>query len=66
MMEFEVSDMTCGHCVKVVTAAIKNAAPDADVTIDLPKHIVRVTGVNEAAAIEQAIREAGYNPCRNG
>ncbi len=64
MIQFEVNDMTCGHCVGAVTAAVKKVAPDAFVAIDLPQHVVRVEGVCNAGAVELAIREAGYSPSR--
>ena len=63
MLEFEVMDMTCGHCVSAVTKAVKEAAPDATVDIDLESHRVRVAGAASSAdAIAAAIREAGYTP----
>ncbi|PLC48580.1 heavy metal transporter [Pollutimonas subterranea] len=64
MLQFEVNDMTCGHCVGAVTAAVKRVAPEAVVAIDLPQHCVRVEGVCDAGAVELAIREAGYSPSR--
>ena len=62
MLEFEVSDMTCAHCVSTITTAVQNIAPEATVTTDLSRRVVRVEGNLEADAIEQAIREAGYSP----
>lgn len=64
MIQFEVNDMTCGHCVGAIAAAVKEVAPDAVVAIDLPQHVVRVEGVCDAGAVELAIREAGYSPSR--
>ncbi len=64
MIEFEVKDATCGHCVATITKAVEAVAPAAQVQVDLPTHIVRVDGVNDAAAVENAIREAGYTPVR--
>lgn len=64
MIEFEVKDVTCGHCVATVTKAVAEVAPAAKVAIDLPTHTVRVDGASDAAAIESAIREAGYTPVR--
>ena len=63
-IEFQVPDMTCGHCVKTITGAVTQAAPGATVTVDLPSHRVIVTGAGDAAAIEAAIRDAGYEPSR--
>ncbi|MGS1011291.1 heavy-metal-associated domain-containing protein [Achromobacter anxifer] len=61
-IEFQVADMTCGHCAKTITAAVAQAAPGATVTIDLPTHRVTVAGADDADKIEDAIRDAGYAP----
>lgn len=62
MIEFEVKDMTCGHCVDTITRVVKETAPTASVAIDLPTHLVRINGVLNADLIERAIREVGYTP----
>jgi copper chaperone len=62
MLQFDVNDMSCGHCVGAITAAVKRVAPEAIVAIDLPQHVVRVEGVCDAGAVELAICEAGFNP----
>ncbi|MFB9951368.1 heavy-metal-associated domain-containing protein [Rhizobium puerariae] len=59
---FNVPDMTCGHCEKTVRGALGEALPGAAVAIDLSAHKVTVEG--DAAAAEEAIREAGYTPER--
>jgi copper chaperone len=60
--EFNVDDMTCGHCVARVTQALKEADPAAAVTIDLPAHKVTVDGSAARDAYAEAIRGAGYTP----
>ena len=63
MIAFDVPDMTCGHCVATIDAALKRADPQADVRIDLATHRVEVDpGDADAAALLEAIREAGYTP----
>jgi len=63
MIEFEVNDMSCGHCVAALTQALKAADPKAGVEIDLATHRVRVAPVSaDAAALAQAIEDAGYTP----
>lgn len=62
MITFRVEDMTCGHCVATVTKAVKALDGAAHVDIDLPAHAVRVESAQPAAAVEAAIREAGYTP----
>lgn len=64
MIQFEVNDMTCGHCGGAVTAAVKDVAPEAIVLVDLAKHAVQVEGAQDAGIVEQAIREARYSPSR--
>lgn len=62
MIEFQVKDMTCGHCVSTVTRAIKDIEPSAQVDISLEQHRVRIAGPGEASRYEAAIRDAGYTP----
>ena len=62
MLELTIPSMTCGHCVSVVTKAIKQADPLAKVEIDLASHRVRVETAADRAAIESSVTEAGYAP----
>lgn len=62
MIEFDVKDMTCAHCVGTITRVVKETAPTACVDIDLSTHLVRIDGVSSSDAIERAIREVGYTP----
>ena len=63
MISFQVSDMTCGHCVNAITKAVKAADKDAAVQIDLAAHRVDIqTGTVDGAALAAAIRNAGYMP----
>ena len=64
MLQFEVNDMTCGHCVRAITTAVKDAVPGAAVDIELSEHLVRVDDATDASVIEEAIRGAGYTPVR--
>ncbi|HEY0295374.1 MAG TPA: heavy-metal-associated domain-containing protein [Bordetella sp.] len=57
--EFLVPDMSCGHCVKTITAAVQAVAPAAQVKTDLASHRVVIDGV-DAAQARAAIEEAGY------
>ncbi len=60
MIEFQLPTMTCGHCIKAVTAAIQAVDPQAQVTIDLPTHQVQVDTGASQAQLAQALKEAGY------
>jgi copper chaperone len=63
VIAFQVSDMTCGHCVSTITKAIKAADKDAKVTIDLAQHLVMVEPTeSDAQDLSDAITEAGYAP----
>lgn len=63
MIAFEVNDMSCGHCVKAITEAVKAADSRADVRIDLARHRVEIEpGAADAVALAGVIREAGYTP----
>ncbi len=60
MTTFDVKGMTCGHCVKAVTHAVREADSQAQVEVDLAGGRVQVDSTLPAAAIERAIIEAGY------
>ena len=63
MISFQVSDMTCGHCVNVITKAVKAADKDAAVQIDLAAKRVDIeSGSVDAGALAAVIRNAGYIP----
>ena len=62
MLELTLPTITCGHCVSVVTKAIKQADPRALVEIDLASHRVRVETTADRETIESAVAEAGYAP----
>ncbi|MFT0531846.1 heavy-metal-associated domain-containing protein [Castellaniella hirudinis] len=59
--EFIVSDMTCNHCVQTITRAVQTAAPGARVQVDLDARRVSVEAAVEAAALQAAIAEEGYD-----
>jgi copper chaperone len=63
MIQFQVDDMTCGHCASTITQAVKAADAGAQVQIDLARHLVQVQPSKaDAAKIGSAIQEAGYTP----
>jgi copper chaperone len=63
-IEFIVQDMTCGHCVKSITQAVQEVSENAQVIAHTESHRVMVKGAGDAAAVEGAIRAAGYTPQR--
>ena len=57
---FTVQGMTCGHCEKAVTAAIKTLDPQAKITIDRAQNRVDVSTDQPRGAVIAAIQEEGY------
>jgi len=57
---FKVQGMTCGHCERSVTNAIKQLDPQAEVRIDRPQNLVEVDSTQSREKIAAAIREEGY------
>ena len=62
MTSFTVSDMSCGGCVKAITEAVRQVAPDATVVTDLETHRVDVTSAASAEVLAAAMRDAGFTP----
>lgn len=60
MIELILPTMTCGHCVKTVTATVQQVDAAAKLQIDLPTHHVRIDSTCPAAAFEKALAEEGY------
>lgn len=60
MIELTLPDMTCGHCVKSVTATVQKVDPAAQLQIDLPTHQVRIDSQQAAEAFKAALAEEGY------
>jgi len=60
MPSFDVRGMSCGHCVKAVTASIHEIDPTAKVDVDLSRGLVEVDSNQPADAIARAIVDAGY------
>jgi copper chaperone len=60
MQFFEIPDMTCGHCAKTITQAVRSVDPAAEVRVDLAAHRIGVTGSASAARLSAAILAAGY------
>ena len=59
-IELTVSGMTCGHCVKAVTKAVKAQDPGADVQVDLASGKVSVRTTLARDAVTAAVTGEGY------
>jgi copper chaperone len=60
MIEFTLPTMTCGHCVKAVTAAVQQLDAAATLQIDLPSHQVRIESTRPADEFRRVLAEEGY------
>ncbi len=57
---FTVTGMTCGHCEKAVTRAVKQLDPQAEVQIDRSTGKVDVQSEQPRETLAKAIAEEGY------
>ena len=57
---FDVEGMTCGHCERAVTKAVKAVDPNAQVKVDLGANRVEVESDQLRDVIAGAIRDEGY------
>ena len=55
-----VQGMTCGHCVRAVTEAVKTVDPQATVNIDLATGVVEIDSSQPREALSSAITAEGY------
>ena len=62
MLTFEIPNMTCGHCVRAITEAVKSVDPAATVQTDLATHQVQVDTAADRHAVVAQLTEAGYAP----
>lgn len=60
MVDLEVKEMTCSHCVSSVTRAVKSLDPHAEMHVDLDKGRVRVQSGNSPAELIKVLADAGY------
>ena len=57
---FTVTGMTCGHCEKAVTQALRSIDPQAQVRIDRAHDRVEVDSDLPREALARAIADEGY------
>lgn len=60
MLELDVTGMTCSHCVRAVTQAVRTVDPEAEVQIDLAAKRVRIQGRSKADKLIRVLGAAGY------
>lgn len=62
-LTLRVPEMSCGHCVSSISNALERVPGVSDVQVDLEGKLVEVEGDGlDMVPVEQAIREAGYEP----
>ena len=59
-VELKVAGMTCGHCARAVTEAIRAKDPAAKVEVLLDRGLVRAETALPASAVAAAVEEEGY------
>jgi copper chaperone len=58
---YTVTGMTCSHCVSSVTEEVSAVDGVNDVQVELESGRLTVTGDADAAAVKEAVEEAGYS-----
>ena len=59
-MEFNIPDMSCGHCVGVITKTVQQLDVNAKISVDLPAKKVSVETTQDRQTVADALAEAGY------
>jgi copper chaperone len=62
MIEMNVPDMTCNHCVSAITRAVGEVDAGARCEIDLAAKRVRVDSLLPPSDFVEALEEIGYTP----
>ena len=60
MLDLTVDGMTCAHCVRAVTDALGPLPGVSEVSVNLAKGQVLVSGDPDPDAVRQAIEAEGY------
>jgi copper chaperone len=60
MITLRVPDMSCSHCSGVITKAVKQLDPSAEVGFDMHNHMIQVQTTKSTAALIDALNNAGY------
>ncbi len=62
MLEFQIPNISCSHCVRAVTQAVQAADPQAQVSVDIPQHRVQVQTQAPREQVVAQLAQAGYPP----
>ena len=64
MLEFNLPDMSCGHCASTVTKTCQLVDPQAKVEVDLNSKKVKIDSSEDRGEFVDALTEAGYPPAQ--
>ena len=62
MLEFNLPDMTCGHCASTVAKTVKLVDPKSKVDVDIDTKTVTIESTEDRSDFVEALTEAGYPP----
>ncbi len=62
MIELNLPDMSCGHCVSTVAQTCKLVDPAARVDVDLGAKLVKIQSAMDRVGFVEALTDAGYPP----
>ena len=62
MHEFQLPDMTCGHCAGMVNQTLQMVDPGCKVQVDMSQRLVTVQSAEDRLTLAEALTEAGYPP----
>lgn len=60
--QFNLPDMSCGHCVAAITQALQEADPTAAVDIDRERKSATVDSHLSRDVLSDVLTQAGYPP----
>ena len=60
MIELAIPDMSCGHCVGVITNTVRGLDPAAQVVADLDRHVVKVSSSVAQEVLLAALAEVDF------
>lgn len=60
MIELNVPDMSCGHCVATITKTVQSLDSAASVKADLSTRSVSIETKADKGTVTAALEEAGY------
>jgi copper chaperone len=61
MQVFKVQGMSCGHCARAITDAVRDRDPLAEVQVDLAAGEVRIDSPLSSEVLLEVIFEEGYS-----